>query len=70
MTPEERDRLAKAEAAIVDIRDDLKAIRLDCQTLTAALNMGRGAFWVALRLGAGLGAIGAITAWIYDQHLR
>jgi len=69
MTPEERDRLAKAEQAIVDLRDDVKAIREDCKQLIKALNMGRGGFFVMLRLGAFLAAIGGGGAWLYD-HLR
>ncbi len=67
MTPEERDRLAKAEQAIVDMRDDIKAIREDCKQLTKALNMGRGGFFVMLRLGAALTAIAGVTAWLYDS---
>lgn len=69
MTPEERDRLAKAEQAIVDMRDDIKAIREDCQQLTKALHMGRGGFFVMLRMGALLAAVGGVSAWLYD-HLR
>jgi hypothetical protein len=69
MTPEERDRLAKAEQAIVDMRDDIKATRKDCERLLRALHMGSGAFFAMLRLGALLAAIGGVTAWLYD-HLR
>lgn len=69
MTPEERDRLAKAEQAIVDMRDDIRAIREDCQQLTKALHMGRGGFFTLLRLGAILTAIAGGSAWLYD-HLR
>ncbi len=69
MTPAERDRLAKAEQAISDMRDDIRAIRGDCQQLTKALHMGRGGFFAILRLGAFLAALAAVGAWLYE-HFR
>lgn len=71
MTPEERDRLAKAEQAITDIRDDIRAIRSDTAELKAALNMGRGGFWVLMKLGVALvAAVSALIAagvWLFDR---
>ena len=67
MTPKERDRLAKAEQAIVDMRDDIRAIRDDCQQLTKALHMGRGGFFAILRLGAVLLALAGGGAWLYNN---
>ncbi len=70
MTPEERDRLAKAEQAIVDIRDDIRVIRGDTAELKAALNMGRGGFVVLMKIGAVLTALGAVGAWVIDRIHR
>jgi hypothetical protein len=67
MTPDERDRLAKAEQAIVDIRADTLATRNDVAELKAALNMGRGAWFAAVKIGAVLlMAVGAL-AWLWDR---
>ena len=66
MTPEERDRLAKAEQAIVDMREDISAIRKDTTQLTKALNMSRGGFWVALRFGGLLVLISGAIAWLIE----
>ena len=70
MTPDERDRLAKAEQAITDIRDDIRAIRSDTAELKAALNMGRGGFWVLMKLGALLAAVIAASVWVWDRVHR
>ena len=66
MAPEERDRLAKAEQAIVDMRSDISAIRKDTMQLTSALNMSRGWFWVALRFGGLLVLISGGIAWLIE----
>lgn len=66
MTPEERDRLAKAEQAIVNMREDISAIRKDTSQLTSALNMSRGGFWVALRFGGLLVLISGAIAWLIE----
>ena len=66
MTPEERDRLSKAEAAITDMREDISAIRKDTTQLTKALNMSRGGFWVALRFGGVLVAIFGALVWVWE----
>lgn len=66
MAPEERDRLAKAEQAIVDMRSDISAIRKDTMQLTSALNMSRGGFWVALRFGGLLVLISGGIAWLIE----
>ena len=67
MTPEERDRLAKAEQAIADMREDISAIRKDTTQLTKALNMSRGGFWVALRFGGLLVIISGAIAWLIES---
>jgi len=66
MAPEERDRLARAEQAIVDMRSDISAIRKDTMQLTSALNMSRGGFWVALRFGGLLVLISGGIAWLIE----
>lgn len=67
MNGEERDRLAKAEQAIVDMREDISAIRKDTSQLTKALNMSRGGFWVALRFGGLLVLISGAIAWLIES---
>lgn len=67
MNGEERDRLAKAEQAIVDMREDISAIRKDTTQLTKALNMSRGGFWVALRFGGLLVLISGAIAWLIES---
>ena len=66
MNGEERDRLAKAEQAIVDMREHISAIRKDTTQLTKALNMSRGGFWVALRFGGLLVLISGAIAWLIE----
>ena len=66
MNPEERDRLAKAEQAIADMRDDISAIRKDTTQLTKALNMSSGGFWVALRFGGVLVLFAGAIAWLWE----
>ena len=70
MTPDERDRLAKAEQAITDIRDDIRAIRADTAELKAALNMGRGGFWVLMKVGAVVATVIAGMVWLWDRANR
>jgi hypothetical protein len=68
MNGEERDRLAKAEQAIVDMREDISAIRKDTSTAyVKALNMSRGGFWVALRFGGLLVLISGAIAWLIES---
>ena len=66
MTPEERDRLSKAEQAIADMREDISAIRKDTTQLTKALNMSRGGFWVAVRFGGVLVLFAGALAWLWE----
>lgn len=69
MTPEERDRLVKAEAhiAVFDERLDRIEIKLDKLVLAAA--MGKGAFWLLMKMGGLLVMVAGAIAWAAD-HFR
>lgn len=58
MTPEERIAALEARAAVVDERMMRMERKLD--QLIAAANMGKGAWWIILRIGGLLVGIAAI----------
>jgi hypothetical protein len=67
MTPEERDRLARAEQQTGALDERLDRIEIKLDMLVAAAAMGKGAFWLLTKLGGvlvlGAGAIG----WAADH---
>lgn len=67
MTPEERDRLATVEAEIRGIKDWLREIRSDQKKMLAAMNMGRGALWMTLKVGGLLVLIAGAGGWLWDR---
>ena len=68
MTPEERDRLVKAEAQIVAFDDRLDRIEAKLDKLVLAAAMGKGAFWILMKMGVLVMVAGAV-AWAAD-HFR
>jgi hypothetical protein len=69
MTPDERDRLVRAEAQIVAFDERLDRIEAKLDRLVSAAAMGKGAFWLLMKLG-GLLVMGAgAVAWAAD-HFR
>jgi hypothetical protein len=67
MTPEERDRLARVEERVSAIGGELADISGKLDRLIAAANMGKGAWWVLLRLGGMLVVLGGARGWM-SQH--
>lgn len=67
MTPEERDRLTKAEAQLEEqrrvndeIRETLKSLLAKVEALTAEANKGKGALAVIVTAS---GTLGALISW-------
>lgn len=67
VTPEERDRLARLEATVAGQQKWLEDIDKKLDDLLAAANMGKGAWWVMLRIGGVLVVIGGAAAWLIDK---
>ena len=69
MTPDERDRLAKLEQIVADMRDDLAEIKKSTARLEAYAHMGRGALGVFLKLG-GLVAVLVAAGWALFERFH
>jgi hypothetical protein len=67
VTPEERDRLAKVEIEVRMLSGSLGEMNRKLDQLIAAANMGKGAWWLLLRLGGILVVLAAAAAWIVDH---
>jgi hypothetical protein len=77
MTPEERDRLLRLEvnAANQEKSVERMSIKVDVldgkmDDLLRAAHMGQGAWWLILRIGAVLAAVGTAGAFIYEKFLK
>jgi len=69
MMPEERDRLVKAEAQMVAFDERLDRIETKLDKLVLAAAMGKGAFWLLMKLGGMLVLVAGAVAWAAD-HFR
>lgn len=67
MSPDERDRLTKVETVVEMQRMQLNSMNQKLDQLIAAANMGKGAWWLILRIGAVVAALAAGIAWIFDR---
>lgn len=67
VTPEERDRLARLEATVAGQQKWLEDIDKKLDELLAAANMGKGAWWILLRVGGVLVVLGGGAAWLIDK---
>ena len=67
MTPEERDRLARAETEIRVLSQSLGEMNRKLDQLVAAANMGKGAWWLLLRLGGVLVVLAGATGWVLEH---
>jgi hypothetical protein len=67
VTPEERDRLARAEAEIRMLSRSLGEMNRKLDQLVAAANMGKGAWWLLLRLGGVLVVLVGATGWVLEH---
>ncbi len=68
MTPEER--LARLEARFEGLDDWMKSIAKDVAALTATANVGRGALWLLLKIGAVSVVVATAVAYVAEKlHL-
>jgi hypothetical protein len=67
-TPEER--IAALEARMNGTDAWLKDIDAKLDALVAAANMGKGAWWIILRIGGLLVVLGGAAAWLIDKVWR
>lgn len=64
-TPEER--IAALEARMNGTDAWLKDIDAKLDALVAAANMGKGAWWIILRIGGLLVVVGGAIGWVIDK---
>jgi hypothetical protein len=76
MTEEEKQRLMRLEFKfqshqedMVELKGDVKEIKSAVSGLLAAANMGRGAWWMLIKVGAVLVAIAGVVGWVYDRFI-
>ena len=62
VTPDERDRLARVEERVANLADDFDTMNDKLDRLVAAANMGKGAWWLILRIGGLLVVLGAAVS--------
>ena len=67
VTPEERDRLAKLEERVRGLDETMTGMDEKLDQLIAAANMGRGAWWMILRLGGLMVVMGGAVGWAADH---
>lgn len=67
MMPEERDRLAKVEQIVADMKDDLSEIKRSIGRLEGYAHMGRGALGLFLKLGGVLTVLIAAFWTVFDK---
>ena len=70
MSPEERDRLVRLEERFDAQQKQLDAIDGKLDSLMAAANMGKGAWWLIIRIGAVLTTLVGVGAWAFDKFHR
>lgn len=69
MTREERDRLVVLETKFSQIEESMAAMDEKLDKLVAAANMGKGAWWLLLKIGGVLTVVGGAGAWLYDRFV-
>lgn len=68
MTPKPiGERVAKLEARVDGQEAWMRDIDAKLDTLIAAANMGRGAWWMLLKMGGLLVVIAGAGAWLYEK---
>lgn len=70
MLPGERDRLARLEARFDNMEGWVKSMDSKLDQLLTAADMGKGAWWMILKLGGLLTVAGAGLAWVWDHIPR
>lgn len=67
MSPDERDRLAKVEQIVAGQQKSLESIEAKLDHLTSIADMGKGALWLALKVGGVLAAVIAAVWALFDK---
>lgn len=67
MSPDERDRLAKVEQTVAGQQESLKSIEAKLDHLTSIADMGKGALWLALKVGGVLTVLIAALWALFDK---
>lgn len=70
MDPEERDRLVRLEERFEGQQKQLDVISGKLDSLLTAAHMGRGAWWLIIRIGAVLAALAGFAAWAWERLPR
>lgn len=70
MTPDERDRLRALEVKYDSLDDWLRSIDGKVDELRTAAHMGKGAWWLMLRVGAVMAVLAGAVAWGIDHLPR
>jgi hypothetical protein len=70
MSPDERDRLAKVEQIVAGQQKSLESIEAKLDHLTSIADMGKGALWLALKVGGILAMIIAAAWALFDKFLH
>jgi len=67
MSPEERDRLTRLEVKVETQEQKLGAMDTKLDQLLEAAAMGKGAWWIMLKIGGiGVLILGGV-AWLWDH---
>lgn len=62
--------IAALKVEVVNLKDDVAEIKRDIKPLTEAAAVGKGALIVLLKIGAGIAALFAAAAWLFDRFNR
>jgi hypothetical protein len=65
MTAEER--LARVETLVAEQKEDIRLLTEKVDRLLEAAHMGKGAWWLILRLGVVIAALVGAAAWLFDR---
>ena len=60
-------RITRLEERVAQLVVQTKDNGSKLDSLIAAANMGRGAWWLILRMGTVMVAIAAVVAWVVDR---
>lgn len=62
-------QMGALQSQMADTREDVAEIKKDVAALKEAAQMGKGAWWAMVKVGAALMALGAAIGWVL-QYLR
>lgn len=67
MSPDERDRLVRVEAGYEHLAGKVEGMDKKLDELLQAAAMGRGAWWLLLKLGGLAVAFVTAAVWVWDR---